>query len=186
MPPALNGERRARKCFHTRKDAEQFASDLRARKENYGIRLAQVPERLRHEALECEERLKAINATLTEATVFFIQHREATRRSCTVADLIAKVIEAKKLAARSKRYLADVRLIGGDFAKHDLNKFVCDVIPTDVDNWVGERKLSPTTRNNRLRTLSLAFSYTVKRDRCSSNPIDRVERATERNRWPVT
>ena len=180
MPPALNGGKRARKFFFTRKEAQQFADDLRVRKENFGTRMVQMPERLRHEALECAERLKSINATLSEATESFIQHKVAAGRSCTVADLIAKAIDAKKLAERSKRYLADLRLIGGDFAKLYREKFVSDITTEDVESWVAKRKHSPTTRNNRLRTLSSAFSYAVKRRWCESNPVDRVERATER------
>ena len=179
-PSTLNGGNRLRKFFHARKEADAFAYDLRVRKENYGTRVAEVPERLRHEALECVERLKPFGATLSEATEFFIKHKTAAGRSCTVGDLITKVVEAKTGAERSQRYLADLRRIGKNFAEFCTDKFVSDVTPDDVERWVANRQHSATTRNNRLRTLSPAFSYAVKRRWCESNPVDRVERAYER------
>ena len=179
-PSVMNGGNRLRKFFHTRKEADAFAYDLRVRKENYGTRIAQIPERLRHEALECAEQLKPFAATLSEATEFFVKHKAAAGRSCKVADLIAKIVEVKTGAERSKRYLTDLRRIGDDFAKSCANKSVSEITPQDVEQWIANRRHSATTRNNRLRTLSPAFSYAVTRRWCESNPVDRVERAYER------
>ena len=52
--------------------------------------------------------------------------------------------------------------------------------PDEVESWANRESRSPTTRNNRLRTLSSAFAHAVSRRWCETNPVSRVERATER------
>ena len=57
---------------------------------------------------------------------------------------------------------------------------VSEIAPEDVERWVANDSHSATMRNHRLRTLPSAFSFAVKRRWCETNPVDRVERATER------
>ena len=71
-------------------------------------------------------------------------------------------------------------MICGDFARTLGARWVCDITPEDVEGWVVIESYSPTTRNNRLRTLSSAFAFAVTRRWCETNPVDRVERAIER------
>ena len=155
-----------RKSFIARKEAQLF--------------LLQMPESLRQEALDCFEQLKDHKATLTQATNFYVRHLRATEKSCRVSDLIEKFLPAKKLAGRSKRYLRDLRMICGDFARTFGGRWVTEVTPEDVEGWVAVETYSPTTRNNRLRTLSSAFAFAVTRRWCETNPVDKVERAIER------
>ena len=110
VPPELNGGNRTRKFFVARKEAQAYAADLQVQKENFGTRLLQIPEPLRYETLACAERLQPFQATLTEAVAFFVQHRQNAQKSCTVAELVVKLIPAKKSAGRSERYLRDLRL----------------------------------------------------------------------------
>ena len=180
VPPQLHGGKRERKFFATRKEAQGFADDLRVQQENFGTRLLQMPEPLRQEAMDCTERLKPFQATLSQAVAFFIQHQRNAQKSCTVENLVAKFIPAKKAAEKSKRYLGDLRLICGDFARRFGTHVVAEITPEDVEDWVANEAHSPTTRNNRLRTLSSAFAFAVNRRWCDSNPVSRVERATER------
>ena len=180
VPPELNGGKRERKFFVLRKEAQSFAADLQVQKDNFGTRLLQMPEPLRQEALNCVERLKPLQATLSEAVTFYIQHRHHAQKSRTVSELVGTVLAAKTAAGRAKRYLNDLRLICGDFGRSQGGRMASEITPEDVERWVANDSHSPTTRNNRLRTLSSAFSFAVKRRWCETNPVDRVERATER------
>ena len=179
VPPQLSGGKRERKFFASRKEAQSFASDLQVQRDNFGTRLLQMSESLREEALDCAERLKSIQATLSEAVTFYLQHRQNALKSCTVSELVRKVLVAKASANRSKRYLNDLRLICGDFAGQHGQRMVSEISVDDVEAWVASDTRSATTRNNRLRTLSSAFAYAVVRRWCDANPASRVERATE-------
>ena len=179
VPPHLSGGKRERKFFDSRKEAQAFASDLQVQRDNFGTRLLQMPESLREEALDCAERLKPLQATLSEAVTFYLQHRQNALKSCTVSELVRKVLVAKASANRSKRYLTDLRLICGDFASQHGERMVSEISVDDVEAWVTSDTRSATTRNNRLRTLSSAFAYAVVRRWCDANPASRVERATE-------
>ena len=108
VPPELNGGSRTRKFFVSRKEAQAYAADLQVQKENFGTRLLQIPEPLRQEALDCAERLKPFQASPTEAVTFFIQHRRDATKSCTVSELLEKLLPAKKSTGRSERYLNDL------------------------------------------------------------------------------
>lgn len=180
VPPEINEGTRERKFFVTRKEAQEFASDLQIRKENFGTRLLQMPEAVRQEALDCLEHLRPFGATLTQAVSFYVRHLRATQKSCTVAEMVEKLLPAKRLAGRSERYLRDLRMICGDFARHFGARWVTEITPEDVESWVAVERYSPTTRNNRLRTLSSAFTFAVTRRWCATNPVDKVERAIER------
>ena len=94
-----------RKFFDSRKEAQAFASDLQVQRDNFGTRLLPMPESLREEALDCAERLKPLQATLSEAVTFYLQHRQNALKSCTVSELVRKVLVAKASANRSKRVL---------------------------------------------------------------------------------
>ena len=179
IPPELNGGKRERKFFVQRKHAQEFAADLKVRKENFGTRLLQMPAGLRQEALDCAERLKPFQASLTEAVTFFIQHRYHAQKSCTFSELLEKLLVTKKSTNRSARYLNDLRRIGGEFAQQHGARAVSEISPDGVENWAANDKHGPTTRNNRLRTLSSAFSLAVTRRWCESNPVFRVERSNE-------
>lgn len=157
VPPELNGGKRERKYFVLRKDAQSFASDLQVQKENFGTRLLQIPEALRQEALDCAGRLQPFQATLTEAIAFFIRHRDNTRKSCTFSELLEKLLQSKKTTGRCKRYLNDLRRIGGEFAREYGAQAVSEISPDDVENWAANDKHGPTTRNNRLRTLNASI-----------------------------
>ena len=178
VPPQPGGGKRERKFFASRKEAQSFASDLQVQRDNFGTRLLQMPESLREEALDCAKLLKPLQATLSEAVRFYLHHRRNASKSCTVSELVEKVLVAKASANKSKRYLNDLRLICGDFAGQHGGRMVSEISVDDVEEWVNSGTRSPT-RNNRLRTLSSAFSYAVARRLCDANPASRVERATE-------
>jgi integrase len=180
VPPELNGGKRRRQFFAKLKDAQFFATDLAVQKENYGTRVSRMPEQLREEAIRCAEQLQPFQATLAQAVAYYVQHQRNARTSCTVEELVAKFIPAKQTSGRSERYLGDLRVICGDFARRYGTRIVSEITPEDVETWIDNKSHSPTTRNNRLRTLSSAFAWAVNRRLCESNPVSRVERATER------
>ena len=110
---------------------------------------------------------------------FYIRHRQNAAKSCTVSDFVTRVLKAKASANLSKRYLNDLRLICGDFARQHGERMVSEISADDVESWVASDVHSATTRNNRLRTLSSAFAYAVSKQLCNENPVSRVERARE-------
>ena len=155
VPAQLDGGKRERKYFVTRKEAQGFADALRVRQENFGTRLLQVPEPLRQEALDCTERLKPLGVTLSEAVTFFIQHRLHAQKNRTVSELVVSVLAAKTASGRAKRYQNDLRLICGDFARSHGGRMASEITPEDVECWVANDPHCATTRNTRLRTLSI-------------------------------
>jgi hypothetical protein len=58
-----------------------------ARENEGAAAIKNFDERLRVEALQCAEKLKAFGNTLRDAVEFYLPHLEATNRTCTIVHL---------------------------------------------------------------------------------------------------
>jgi integrase len=157
---------------------------------NKGRDHAEFPEALRIMAQECADRLKTFGKTIADATGYFITHLEAVERSCTVTALVDEVIAAKKKACgkrqrpASEDYIHDLDVRLGRFAKDFGERIVATVTSLEIDDWLsslkdkGGENLSPQSRGNYARVLSVAFAYAVKRRYTPANPMKEIQKAT--------
>ena len=65
--------------FDTKVHAETKADALRVKRVNEGKAGVNIPERLRVEALVCQEKLTAVGATLSVATEFYLRKTRSRR-----------------------------------------------------------------------------------------------------------
>ena len=86
--------------FDTKVHAETKADALRVKRLNEGKAGVNIPERLRVEALFCQEKLVAVGATLSVATEFYLRNAKPAggTRTCKVAtdELLATKRQAGK------------------------------------------------------------------------------------------
>jgi hypothetical protein len=91
------GGKGKRHFFETKGEAETKAQQLRVARENEGATaIKNFDERLRVEALQCAEKLKAFGKTLRDAVEFYLPHLQATNRTCTIEELLERLLAAKK------------------------------------------------------------------------------------------
>src|SRR5262245_31645637 len=113
-----------RHFFELKKDAETKAQQLRTQRLNEGAAAINFPERLRIEALECAEKLKPFGKSLRDAVDFFLPHLHATNKTCTIDELLQKLLLAKKQDGAKPRYLNDLRSRVGQFTRYFNGKRV--------------------------------------------------------------
>jgi integrase len=168
-----------RHFFEIKKDAETKARQLRVERLNQGTAAINFPERLRVEALECEEKLKPFGKSLRDAVGFYLPHLEASNKTCTINDLKDKLLASKKQDGKSDRYLADLRSRIGQFARYFDSKPVSEFTFTDVDTWLRSLGLGIVSRNNFRRALVIAFNFAKEHGYCASNPAEKTKAPAE-------
>jgi integrase len=165
--------------YVTRQQADTKADLLRTQRKNEGYAGIQIPERLRIEALECEDQLKPFKKTLRDAVKFYLPHLKAMNRNCTVEQLKTEIIDAKRQDGMSKRYLQDLESRLGQFVRTINCNNVAEITSTQTEEWLRSRTVSAVTRNNFRRVLVVAFNFAKKKGYCVENPAAQTSQATE-------
>ena len=113
--PRVDGKRQ-RKFFRTKDAAERELATVKRKLRKEDEKALLIPDGLRIEALDCRDRLKPYNTSLTDAVSFFISHHEARKKSCSVQaaiDINLKRIFFYDLSREPLQYL-----IGSHFTFH--------------------------------------------------------------------
>jgi integrase len=159
-----NGKR-ARSFFESKKAAQTFAQ----LKNN---------ERLIGET-DGAKKLAEFGKTIADAIEFYLPHLKAKNRTCTFAELVAKLLQAKAADGASAPYLTDLRCRLGQFENSFGNRIVSEIRTDEIDDWLRGLNVSATTRNNSRRVLRTAFSFAVERNYCVGNPVTKTAKAKE-------
>ncbi len=176
---------RNRQFFRQKSSAETLLAQKLAEKENYGIAGVSFNEQHRAEYLECSELLKDYpKATIRDAMRLYLVHLQAAKRTCTAAELVTELLEAKKADGASQRYVGDLSSRLTQFSNVFDGKPVAEITSTDIDQWLRNlsgrktgKRLAATTRNNFRRVLVVAFNFARERGYCTGNPAEKTARA---------
>ena len=89
---------RRREFFRTKKEAATRRDQILIELENLGNKAFAISDDLRLEAVQCAERLAPFKGSLTDAVDFYLAHLEASRKSCTIAELAQDYLASKSLS----------------------------------------------------------------------------------------
>ena len=87
MVDFIKNSRRSRKFLRAKKEASTFKDQILIELENLGNKAFAISDELRLEAVQCAERLAPFKGSLSDAVDFYLTHLEASRESCTIAEL---------------------------------------------------------------------------------------------------
>ena len=121
--------------------------------------------------------MKQYDKTIKDATSFLVAYLEATKKSCTAAELVKKLIAAKKKDGASKRHLQDLSSRLNRFAKEFDGQMVATITSAQIDDWLRSLAVSPITRNNFRRVVIAMFNYAVRYGYAMSNPAANADKA---------
>jgi integrase len=167
-----------RHFFATKQEAETKADSLRITRTNEGTRAASMPERLRIEATECEDLLRPLGVSLTDAVRYYIAHARPEGGEKTIEDLNAEFLERKRKAGRRATYLSVQRAVLGKFAQTFGAANVHEITTRELSEWMDAQAWTARTRKNYQQDLSNLFGFAKRQGYCASNPFDRMERHT--------
>ena len=131
---------------------------------------------LRAEAMACSQRLKPLNATLTQAIEFFIRNAPRAESAKSIEELKGEFLKSRKAMNCRPRtivqYESYLRVICRDFGKVDVTR----ILRQDIEDWVEESEWSPRTRKNYLVTLTTILNFAVAKGYRADNPAGKIGR----------
>ena len=169
-----NGGRKNR-FFATKAEAQTFARQQEAEHASHGATLASMPGALRAEALRCAQKLAAVNATITDATEFFMRHAKPSGGARTVTAAVADFLTAKAKAGRRPEYLRIQKSILENFGRTFGERALHEIGSGEIAAWLESQEWTLRTRKNVQRDLHGWFSFCARNGFCTVNPLDRLE-----------
>src|ERR1035437_7955500 len=171
------GGKRVRRFYPTRRKAEAGLRKELARTRREGGGALSMTDQVRAEAVSCAVKLKVYGKTLADATNHFLAHLAAVQRSCKVSDLITEFMNAKMQDGASERYLHDLKNRLARFADDFGGRLVAEILPSEIDDWLRDRKVAAQTRNNFRTVLRTFFECAVVRGYAIDNPMAKTAKA---------
>jgi integrase len=168
-----------RRFFETQAEAKTYAEQKEIELLNQGTEGMKFPTALRVMALSAAEELEPYGKTIADAAQFYLKHLEATTRSVPLSRATRELIENRRAAGASARYLKDLRLRLARFCAAFPERTLADISTADVDRWLAALNLAPVTRNTFRLRLGTLFSFGMTRRWCTFNPVAHTTRAKE-------
>ena len=168
--------KRKREFFKAKKEANSRRDQVQVELENLGNKAFEITDSLRLEAVQCAERLAPFKRGLSDAVDFFISHLEASKKSCSIGELITDYLGTKSRKQNSERYLKDLKYRLGRFNEAFHDKVAATVRVSEIDHWIHSLGLSAQSMNNFRTVLSGLFTHALKHGFVTENPITRIEK----------
>jgi integrase len=171
--------KRARKFFETKDAAESFAAFKNKERKENGIEHAEFPTVLRIMAQEAVEQLHPFGKTIRDATQHYVAYLKATARSCSAEQLVKEMLKAKEADGLSKRHVDDLESRLSYFSVKFDGKPVAAISSAEIDDWLRELPVAPSTRNHYRSVTIQAYNFAIGRGYAVENPAAATAKVKE-------
>jgi integrase len=176
--PAAYSEtnKRERRFFSTKEDADTFAQKLREQIMQHGAGARILPPVQADAALRAFELLgerlgeRATPETLVDAVSEYIDRHDMRLASVPFEDAFERFANHQ---TRSTSYAQSLRQFRARL-KSLHGRMLCDITASDLETAM--KDFPPTVFNFAIRVLGGLFNFGIKRDLCASNPIKKLDR----------
>jgi integrase len=171
VPAGLSdtGVRRQR-FFDTKKLADAECEKLKARKDNFGLSLTSLSPARLTQAAKAFEMLEAQGIDLIDAVKEQIAAHKQRSSSIKLSEAFDKFEASKE--GKSAKYRQEIRHARASF-KNLWETLVSDIRPEDLEAVLD--RLSPSSRNAKMRRLRSVFNLCIRRGWLASNPIAKID-----------
>ena len=181
-PDSVNGYRDnlGRRFFRHKCDAEAFCAIKRSEIASLGALADDLTDGIKREALACSQILKPIGRTLTEAVTWYIKQYRESHASVSVSIASKAIVQRLRADGYSKRHCNGLSNIMATFCKAYGDQLVSSITGDNIQIWLDGyrtkegRPLGAVSFNSYRRYLSLFFSFCIKKEWLSVNPVSRV------------
>jgi integrase len=170
------GGRGERKYFATRREAEGEQQRQRVKRANEGNSAFDFPQDVRIDATAAMKILEPYGISLRESADFYRRHAATATGDKTIQQVIDELLDVKKGAGMSPRYIQDLRLRLNIFARTFGSEKAINISQSMVDDWIIGLPHSGTTKNNYRADLSVMFNFAVDRKYVLQVPISKQSR----------
>jgi len=171
--------RRRRKFFETKEQAKSFADFKNKEREQNGIEAAEFPSSWRVMAHEAMEALQPFGKNIRDAAAHYLAFLKATARSCSAEQLVKEMVKAKKADGLSKRHVDDLESRLSYFSAKFDGKPVAAISSAEIDDWLRELPVAPSTRNHYRSVTIQAYNFAIGRGYAVDNPAAATAKVKE-------
>jgi integrase len=176
-----------RMFFRTRAEAGAECLRQKTLLERHSREAIGLSQREMSDFITARNKLAEYNATINEATAFFVDHEERILRcNITIRQLAAELIQRRRQDGRSKRYIEDLKFRLRKFCETFGDRRVATVTTPEIDQWQRALPYSPQSRTNYLRVVGALFSDAERMDLTETNPVARIIKPKRVDRPPGT
>jgi integrase len=168
---------KGRKFFKTRSEAEAEAMRQKTLLERHGRDAIDLPQRELSDFIAAKRKLAEYGKVITNAVEYFVDQLERVRRCViTVAELAKEVVELKRKAGRSAKYIRDLKQKLARFCQ-DFGKMpVAAITVEEIDKWLSDLNYAPKSRAQYRANIGVLFSHAERREMIDKNPVPRTEK----------
>src|SRR6516165_9490219 len=171
--------RSRRSFFEKRQQADSFATFKNAELRQNGIEHAEFPASWRVMAHEAMEALQPFGKNIRDAAAHYLAYLKATARSCSAEQLVEEMVKAKKADGLSKRHVDDLESRLSFFAAKFDGKPVAAISVAELDDWLRELPVAPSTRNHYRSVTIQAYNFAIARGYAVENPAAATAKVKE-------
>jgi integrase len=175
----VNGKR-PRFTYDTKGEAETKAEQLRIERENDGNAIFTLSARNQSDAGRALAILAPFSVSLSTAAEFYKTHAGLIQTKKTVSQVADELLVAKAQDNLSARHRKNLRLqLREGFAADErfASRAIYEITTAELETWLRELDVSPTTRNNYRTSLGVLFSFALRRGYVLKNPAVLAQRA---------
>lgn len=167
---------RERRFFKTRKEAEDHAAELLAKREEFGAQAKSIRPSLAEAATKAEELLKPYGISILEAAQRVVEVEKRAEASCKVEEA-ANLFEAT-FETKGKRRQQEVRYIREFLVERFGDRVLSGLGGEEVQEALCERFPNPNTFNARLRDTGQFLRWAAKKPRqwCNAEEVEHFEK----------
>ncbi len=174
----IEGGQYRKKGFKTERAAEEWKAERMEEARAHGTDTA-LTSAERATVIDTRAELEELGLSLRDAVAFSIDYRRRSLRACTMAELVADAIAARKRAGLSDRHIKGMEGRLGRFNESFGTRSVATITTQEIEDWLHELELSPSSVNSYRRMLVLAFNDAIKKNFTTENPAAKVIQSKE-------
>ena len=157
----VEGGKYKRKGFKTKVAAEEWKESRETELQEHGVQAANLTAAERAAVVELRSALEEVGLSVREALSIAIEQRRREQASCTVAELVERVISARELAGQSASHIRDLRSKLGRFQESFGARSVATITSDEIGTWIHGLELAPASVNSYRRILVVAFNDAI-------------------------
>jgi integrase len=173
----LRAYKKGRKFFRFRAEAEAEALRQKTLLERYSRDAVGLSQREMSNFIHARSTLGKYDKTIIDAVEYFVDHLERIRRcKINVAQLANEVVELKRKAGRSAKYIADLHQKLTRFCQDFGKRLVAAITVEEIDKWLGDLGYAPKSRAQYRANIGVLFSHAERRGMIDKNPVPFTEK----------
>ena len=157
----ITGVRRQRMYFDTYQEAKDFANGAVEARKKKGVEALLLNGVEMHEASRCIALLKEVDATLNQATSFYLRHHRPAHLNRTFAQVAAELLRRKRKDNRRKSTLKSYAGYFRRFSADHKNVAIARITKRSLQSWLDDLDIGPETYGNYIRNLGVVWNFAV-------------------------